>query len=252
MPYSKNVWIEPQGTHLNRVTKVNETPTSVELIQNPELTNEPTPFSVEWMNNIEQGIYDAHERMDSDYGVLKQLMFQPTLLEMATMRLLPLEGQVITVATYQRLCARMYCGDAKNATADWWYKISNPSDKNSRSAAGAYMVVMDFRGMFPRAAGQNSKYKAANDTPYDGNLTGSYSADKVKKHTGTFALKGSSAPPMIGDSGGVFAHINSYDPGWNGLQTLAQITPMSRIYIDFGEGSETKPVSLSFAAYITY
>ena len=57
---------------------------------------------------------------------------------------------------------------------------------------------------------------------------------------------------MIGDAVGVFTGMNSYDAGWNGLQTLAQITPMSRIYIDFGEGSETKPVSLSFAAYITY
>jgi len=255
MPYSKNVWIEPQGTHLNRVTKVNETPTSVELIQNPELTNEPTPFSVEWMNNIEQGIYDAHERMDSDYGVLKQLMFQPTLLEMATMRLLPLEGQVITVATYQRLCARMYCGDAKNATADWWYKISNPSDKNSRSAAGAYMVVMDFRGMFPRAAGQNSKYKAANDTLYDGKSVGNFNADVSRKEIGSlnfYNLTDSNSVTM--EVSGVFSTKSN---NWSGQSRKLQFdiaSPAGTTIVNFqsGSGNENAPASLSFAAYITY
>ena len=168
MAYEKTIWQAREGEGLNDFLKQNETPTRVTLINDPiNITNPGEPFSVYNMNKIEQGIMDAHERLDSDYGSIKMLAFQPTEYELAQMRLLPLEGQVVSIATYQRLCNRMYVGNAKNAAADWWYKISNPNDKNSRSTSGAYMVVCDFRGLFPRAAGVNSKYKAANNAPYD-------------------------------------------------------------------------------------
>ena len=166
MAYEKTIWQAREGEGLNRFLKQNETSTHITLKNDPtNITNPGEPFSVYNMNKIEQGIYNAHERLDSDYGSIKMLLFQPTEYELAKMRLLPLEGQVVSIATYQRLCDRMYVGDNKNATADWWYKISNPNDKNSRDTDGAYMVVLDFRGLFPRAAGVNSKYKAANDTP---------------------------------------------------------------------------------------
>jgi hypothetical protein len=61
MAYTKTAWVEPAGAYLNRFKKQNETDTSVELIQDPVMTNTPTPFSVENMNKIEQGIYDAHQ-----------------------------------------------------------------------------------------------------------------------------------------------------------------------------------------------
>jgi len=186
MAYNRHTWVAPQGTNLNRFTKSNETPVSVDLIQNPNITNNPTPFSVEWMNDIEAGIFEAHERLDSRYGVVEPLMFHPTVLELAQMRCLPLEGQVITISTYQRLCNRMYVGDGKNATADWWYKISDPNNKNSRNTSGAYMVVADLRGIFLRGAGENSKYKAANDTPYDGKSLGSFNQDTALNHVHFF------------------------------------------------------------------
>jgi hypothetical protein len=61
MAYTKTAWVEPQGSYLNRFKKQNETATSVELIQDPVMTNQPTPFSVENMNKMEQGIYNAHQ-----------------------------------------------------------------------------------------------------------------------------------------------------------------------------------------------
>ena len=152
MAYNRHTWVAPQGTNRNRFNKSNETATSVVLVQNPTITNNPTPFSVEWMNEMEAGIFEAHERIDSRYGEVHALMFQPSVPELAQMRCLPLEGQVITISTYQRLCNRMYVGDAKNATADAWYKISDPNNKNSRSTSVAYMVVADMRGIFLKAA----------------------------------------------------------------------------------------------------
>jgi hypothetical protein len=61
MAYTKTAWVEPKGTYLNRFKKQNETAASLELIHDPSLTNTPTPFSIENMNKIEQGIYDAHQ-----------------------------------------------------------------------------------------------------------------------------------------------------------------------------------------------
>jgi hypothetical protein len=61
MAYTKTAWVEPAGAYLNRFKKQNETATSVELIQDPVMTNTPTPFSVENMNKIEQGIYEAYQ-----------------------------------------------------------------------------------------------------------------------------------------------------------------------------------------------
>jgi len=166
MAYTAVNWKAREGVNLNKFTKAEETATSVVLINAPDKVNVPgTPISVENLNRMDKGISDAHERIDAKYGTVEMLMFQPTVLELAQMRLLPLEGQVITIATYQRLCDRMYVGNAKNATAEWWYKISNPNDINSRSTSGAYMVVLDGRAMFWRGAGVNAVYKCANDSP---------------------------------------------------------------------------------------
>jgi hypothetical protein len=42
------------------------------------------------------------------------------------------------------------------------------------------MRVLDHRGLFSRAAGQNSKYKMANDAPYDGKSIGAYISDAIR------------------------------------------------------------------------
>jgi hypothetical protein len=97
-------------------------------------------------------------------GELKFFAFEPTPLQFARWRCLPVVGQVIEISQYQDLCDLKYCGDGQNADADWWYKTSDPEGK-IRDVEGAYMRVLDHRGLFSRAAGQNSKYRMANDTP---------------------------------------------------------------------------------------
>lgn len=60
MAYVKQTWVARAGTFLNRFTKSNETPTSVELVNAPGTLSEPgTPFSVERMNHMEDGIEAA-------------------------------------------------------------------------------------------------------------------------------------------------------------------------------------------------
>jgi hypothetical protein len=60
--YDKTEWKARKGSNLNRFKKSQETPGSVILENEPTAVTEPgTPFSVDNMNKIEQGVYDAHE-----------------------------------------------------------------------------------------------------------------------------------------------------------------------------------------------
>ena len=61
MSYTRTTWIARVGTALNRFLKTNETSTEVELTNDPTgVTTAGTPFTVDNMNKIEEGIYDAH------------------------------------------------------------------------------------------------------------------------------------------------------------------------------------------------
>lgn len=60
-------------------------------------------------------------------------------------RLLPLTGQVVTIADYSQLCAAVYVGDGNNPTAPAYYKTSDAGG-TTRSTSGSYMVFPDLRG----------------------------------------------------------------------------------------------------------
>jgi hypothetical protein len=124
-------------------------------------------------------LYDRQNAIIAEMPFGYEIPFdiEPTALELATWRCLPLRGQIIQISLYQRLCDRKYVGNAANATADWWYKCDPDGTRNPN---GAYMRVLDKRGLFSRAAGQNSKYTMANDTPYDGAAIGSYIKDTIQ------------------------------------------------------------------------
>src|SRR5574344_2585895 len=61
MAYTPHVWTPRLGSNLNRFTKANETSTSVDLTNAPEIvTQAGTPFSTDIMNEMEAGITDAN------------------------------------------------------------------------------------------------------------------------------------------------------------------------------------------------
>ncbi len=67
MSYVKTSWVARVGTALNRFLKTNETSTEVELTNDPTgVTIAGTPFTVDNMNKIEQGIYDNSVHAESD------------------------------------------------------------------------------------------------------------------------------------------------------------------------------------------
>ena len=64
MAYTKTEWKAREGENLSRFLKTEETAVSVILENAPDSIAEPgTPFSVDNMNKIEQGIADAHEML---------------------------------------------------------------------------------------------------------------------------------------------------------------------------------------------
>jgi hypothetical protein len=67
MSYIKTVWKARKGSNLNRFEKSQETNRSVMLYNAPNsITEHGTPFSVENMNKIEEGIYNAHEMIAAE------------------------------------------------------------------------------------------------------------------------------------------------------------------------------------------
>ncbi|HQE60204.1 MAG TPA: hypothetical protein PLA54_13530, partial [Spirochaetota bacterium] len=66
MAYEKQTWIARKGTNLKKYTKASETATTVILTNTPDsISVEGTPFSVDRMNHIEDGIESAHENTDA-------------------------------------------------------------------------------------------------------------------------------------------------------------------------------------------
>jgi hypothetical protein len=188
--------------------------------------------------------------VNAPFGYVLEFDLEPTALEMALWRVLPLHGQVVLIAEYQRLCNRKYCGDALNGTAAWWYKTSDPQGL-VRDVNGAYMRVLDHRGLFSRAAGQNSLYKCANDTPYNGGSIGDHIGDAFQMH-GHAVYRFTDSPQSWaeelsytgnGKTGGATIRVSTVAVESVAISTVGGI-PRA--------GSETRPASISLAAYIRY
>jgi hypothetical protein len=212
MAYTKTTWAERKGSGFNLYAKSAETPTSVILTNTPTITQPGTPFNVEDMNKIEEGIFAAHQAIDnhvaaSPIGYPIGFLAMPSGAQLSDWRCLPLDGRLIQISLYQSLCDMMYCGNANNATADWWYKTSD-ANGTVRDPSGAYMRVLDHRGLFSRAAGQNGKYKMANDAPYDGKAIGAFIPDAMQYMNGYLTFVNSEATDrisIIGAAQGVFS-----------------------------------------------
>jgi hypothetical protein len=248
MAYTKTAWVPRQGTNLNKFTKSAETSTSVILANTPDaVTQAGTPFSVELMNKMEQGIFDSHAFIEAiqneqAYGYVVGFAAMPSSLQLATWRFLPLAGQVIPIiSSYQRLCDMMYVRDAQNPTADWWYKTSDPQG-TIRDVNGSYMRVLDHQGLFSRAAGANSKYKMANNAPYDGKAIGAFRPDDNRLHWHAIEAQSTNLQ-------GAASRVN-----WTfgqGMVAEPKIYP-DNAFITGSGSDEAKPASISFYYCIKY
>jgi hypothetical protein len=144
-------------------------------------------------------------------GDLVSFSYTPSAADMIRMRVLPLQGQVLPISQYQDLF-NVEWSSAIQTSGDWWYKCTS---SGTRDPNGVYFRVLDRRGLFSRAAGQNSKYKMADDAPYDGMAIGEFIGDAVRDATGSTSIRAATGGQIevFGDhvSSGVFMHYLSND-----------------------------------------
>jgi len=129
--------------------------------------------------------YTITKQQTGDAGILYAYLYQPSPLELAKKRRMPLEYQIIKIADYPELCEKMWVGAANNATAYFWYKCDVDGTRNVN---GLYMRVADWRGMFMRGYGQNAVLRTDMSNPlsapYDGGNIGGVQGDAIRNfHT---------------------------------------------------------------------
>lgn len=109
---------------------------------------------------------------------------------------LKLNGAVPPVSSVPNLVAAVYCGDANNATASYYYRCTNASNPSgTRSTTGEFFVLKDARGRFGRALPDGSAINS-------GRSMWSYEDDTLQDHRHHW--RGSSALGGIGfESGGL-------------------------------------------------
>jgi len=291
MEYQKTEWTAPQGNNFCKYKKIDETADSVTLISDSNITKPGTPFSVGNMNKIEEGIYKSHEihekkqdklvtlnespessilpetsaslvnnhlqmirnnlkylfnhKVNHIVGEAKLYFCELSNTELAANRLLKPAYQLLKITDYQELFNRMFCGNSKNDTALWWYRCTSTGVRTTDTITGTHFRMISPEGLFPRFAGQNKVCTAANDTPYDGKSVGEFQKDQFQ-----YFIPYMSRSSSISSSGSsAVMGTNSYGDnryGLDGFEFRAPGSGMART------GNETRPASLSFAAYITY
>jgi hypothetical protein len=126
-------------------------------------------------------------------------------------RVILLQGQVITIASYPLLAAAVYVGDANNATAPAFYKTSDAGG-TTRSTSGTYMVMPDTRAVSLKGVGNQTINTRVKTGPAS---VGSIIEDTMQRLQGNLSRILSSTPSYY--TNGVFAMTNQInDRGTSG------------------------------------
>ncbi len=90
-----------------------------------------------------------------------------------------LNGSVPLVSSVPNLVTNVYCGDANNPTASYYYRCTDAANPSTtRSTTGQYFVLKDARGRFARALSDGSALNA-------GRSAWSYESDQLQDHVHT-------------------------------------------------------------------
>lgn len=107
-----------------------------------------------------------------------------------------LNGSVPLVSSVPNLVANVYCGDANNATASFYYRCNDPLNPNTtRSISGAYFALKNARGRFRRALSDGDALDA-------GRSAWAYQDDAFQGHSHNAYMTGAvttSGDPAIED-----------------------------------------------------
>jgi hypothetical protein len=139
-------------------------------------------------------------------------------------------GAAVPVASYTALTNAIFCGIGLNATASWGYRCTNQSSPStSRNDVGAFIVLPDARGYFPRGLDDGRGIDPSR-------ALHSYQNDSIRAHSHTLTVARDQAPPGSGNA------IWGDEPFY-GFETPATSA--------FG-GSETRPFNYAALACIKF
>jgi hypothetical protein len=118
------------------------------------------------------------------------------------------------------------------------------------------MRVLDHQGVFTRPAGQNSKYKMANDAPYDGMSVGSFLGDCVQQFDIYFRNNGTESISkylLISSKSASSPFWTTVAPGDHTVSTMAsRLELIKTAQGGLREGPETRVASVSAYVCIKY
>ncbi len=113
--------------------------------------------------------------------------------------MLAADGSAFLIATYPKLAAKMYCGDAANGTASWGYKATtNVSPSSNRSTSGTYMVLPNGAAEFLRGWDNGRGVDS-------GRTLWSYQTDAIRNITAAWAGMWSTNTTVSGAAGKTFS-----------------------------------------------
>lgn len=191
------------------------------------LFNEKPP--AEWFNWLFNRTYACINELRT---VVSNLCYQPGDLKFVAHTsvdtgFLKANGSAILISSYSALATKMYVGDGNNATAKWGYKCTNPANPNgTRSTAGTYIVLPDWRGQHLRGWADNGSLDS-------GRSIWDYQSDAVKNHVHPVTVTGANhTHPMPVSTavayGGDFAAGNNftttYNSGASGVLSMSGTT----------------------------
>jgi hypothetical protein len=151
-------------------------------------------------------------------------------------RVILLQGQVITIASYPLLAAAVYVGDANNATAPAFYKTSDAGG-TTRSTSGTYMVMPDTRAVSLKGVGNQTINTRVKTGPAS---VGSLIEDTMQGHWhnayyGSGALAGEQVASGAGGTLGVADRVKeAAADGTNGTPRTGTQTQDCTIGTNFG------------------
>jgi hypothetical protein len=201
-----------------------------------------------------------------DYGFIK------SEAALAQWRRMPADGRTIPVADRRAERLLQYCLIPHSAavanqaikgmylTNDYYPDHASwlAADKLRPTPAesGAYLVIPDMCGVFPRGAGVHGGDKAANGTPYDGKNAGSFGADAIRKLEGTIIaghIDANVYPTWFDSASGVFRVLGSNGIGLYSSSGNGNISNVIyAIKLETPDSDETVPTRISLDVYMIY
>ena len=156
-------------------------------------------------------------------------------------------GAVVLRSAYAALDAAIYCGDTNNATAGSCYRCTNlASPSTSRSTTGAYLVLPDERGEFPRGWDDGRGIDAGRSM-YAGqagqNLSHIHSTDSQGAHTHT----------VSGTNTGSWSALTQVEEGHLARATVTTSSAGAHTHTaQASGGTEARPRNTAWLACIKY